>query len=608
MKKLVFNLLNLARNVFSGRWLSFTWRCFARCLRIPLLTRLFSTLSSIAPSYSNIIIKDNNNSDANNSIVLTLDGPDAINFGFLFKKFISEVPLYYHGYEVFYLSSISILPSFINNNKNMLNRFDFFDPSCLSVRFNSDYLRSLVVSIIKCIELSGYSPEHVTVTLTISVCRIYPELVCRNCNVSPGRFSTSSSTSRKKMLKLSHNNSFSTNAPSNNNNSFVITLDGAEAVNYDFVFKELRSVLSKEEKYLCYVSFNSKINNNLNYMFEGFDSIGTYLRFNSGCVRQLVMFIADAFELSEHSPEEVTVVLTFNVASHDYVKEFDSSIQYPGDDFRPEEAIDVFMVGVDAIDYDHICEQLDGMLCPGGTYKGFVGVLHKEKGSKEIFEPFHWKYIMFHYNTESIAGLVDLIYITIKETRGSAEDLDVVLSFWGYDGGSSGSSDSSGGGGGGLLTTSCETSRGRRKMIKPHRNNRKSRLIGLQSVRYFSSSARNKIHSPNLDSIFNSGGIDNKLSLYTSALIDISNILNDFSLSNEEKQYRIEELLFNANLKYLKNIDKSLSTSPKTLIYLESKKAEIEQSIISLHKNLCRERDSQSGGYKVKKKIKEKKK
>ena len=447
MKKLVFNLLNLARNVFSGRWLSFTWRLFARCLRIPLLTRLFSSLSSIAPSYSNIIIKDNNNnSDANNSIVLTLDGPDAINFGFLFKKFISEVPLYYHGYEVFYLSSISILPSFINNNKNMLNRFDFFDPSCLSVRFNSDYVRSLVVSIIKCIELSGYSPEHVTVTLTISVCRIYPELVCRNCNVSPGRFSTCSSRSRKKMLKLSHNNSFSTNAPSNNNNSFVITLDGAEAVNYDFVFKELRSVLSKEEKYLCYVSFNSKVNNNLNYMFEGFDSIGTYLRFNSGCVRQLVMFIADGIELSDHSPEEVTVFLTFNVASHDYVQEFDSSIQYTGDDFRPEEAIDVFMDGVDAIDYDHICEQLDGMLCPGGTYKGFVGVLHKEKGSKEIFEPFHWKYIMFHYNTESIAGLVDLIYITIKETRGSAEDLDVVLSFWDYDNGSSGSS--AGGGGG----------------------------------------------------------------------------------------------------------------------------------------------------------------
>lgn len=36
-----------------------------------------------------------------------------------------------------------------------------------------------------------------------------------------------------KMIKLYHNNSFSTNAPSNNNNSFVITLDGAHAINYE---------------------------------------------------------------------------------------------------------------------------------------------------------------------------------------------------------------------------------------------------------------------------------------------------------------------------------------------------------------------------------------
>lgn len=45
--------------------------------------------------------------------------------------------------------------------------------------------------------------------------------------------------------------------------------------------------------------------------------------------------------------------------------------------------------------------------------------------------------------------MLDLIRITIKESRGTAEYLDIVLSFWGYDGGSSGSSGSSGGGGGG---------------------------------------------------------------------------------------------------------------------------------------------------------------
>lgn len=203
-------------------------------------------------------------------------------------------------------------------------------------------------------------------------------------------------------------------------------------------------------------------------MFDPFDGISIFLRFNSGCVRQLVGFLTNGIELSDHSPEHVTVVLTLSVSSHDYSKELESSIQCPGDEFRPYHAIDLFIDGVNAIDYDFIFDELESMLCPGDTYKGFVGVLHKEKGSdfssfflpfsflfvkseekEEILEPFHWKYIIFHYNTENVADLLDLIRITIKESRGTAEYLDIVLSLWGYDGGSSGSSGSSGGGGGG---------------------------------------------------------------------------------------------------------------------------------------------------------------
>ena len=193
------------------------------------------------------------------------------------------------------------------------------------------------------------------------------------------------------MIKLYHNNSFSTNAPSNNNNSFVITLDGADAINYDFVYKKLQSVLSLEEKYLCSVSFLSKINNNENNnMFDPFDGISIFLRFNSGCVRQLVGFLTNGIELSDHSPEHVTVVLTLSVSSHDYSKELESSIQCPGDEFRPYHAIDLFIDGVNAIDYDFIFDELESMLCPGDTYKGFVGVLHKEKGSdfSSFFLPF----------------------------------------------------------------------------------------------------------------------------------------------------------------------------------------------------------------------------
>ena len=82
-----------------------------------------------------------------------------------------------------------------------------------------------------------------------------------------------------------------------------------------------------------------------------------------------------------------------------------------------------------------------------------MGVLHKEKGSdfssdlkEEIFDPFHIKYIVSLYNTDNIALLVNIISNTIKETRGTAENLHIVLSFWDYDNGSSGSS--AGGGGG----------------------------------------------------------------------------------------------------------------------------------------------------------------
>ena len=177
MKKLVFNLLNLARNVFSGRWLSFTWRFFARCLRTPLITRLFSSFSSIAPFNYN-----NNNSEPNNSFVLTLDGLDAINFGFVFKKLQSVLSL-----EEKYLCSISIIPK-INLNKNMY-MFDTFESISIFFRFNSDSVRQLVDIITKGIKISDHSPEQVAVILRISVSSRDYLSGWRSYKVSPGRFS-----------------------------------------------------------------------------------------------------------------------------------------------------------------------------------------------------------------------------------------------------------------------------------------------------------------------------------------------------------------------------------------------------------------------------------
>ena len=154
MKKLIFNLLILARDVFSGRWLSFSWRFFARCFRIPLITRLFSSFSSNAFS--------NNNSKPNNPFVIILDGADAVNFYFVFNKLESVL-----SREEKYLCSVGILSKINNNNNN--NKFDSLESLSIFFRFNSDIVRQLVDIITKGIKISHHSPEQVTVILRISV-------------------------------------------------------------------------------------------------------------------------------------------------------------------------------------------------------------------------------------------------------------------------------------------------------------------------------------------------------------------------------------------------------------------------------------------------------
>jgi len=80
--------------------------------------------------------------------------------------------------------------------------------------------------------------------------------------------------------------------------------------------------------------------------------------------------------------------------------------------------------------------------------------------------------------------------------------------------------------------------------------------------------------------------IDDKSSLYSHILIDISTILNDLAINDTAKQVAIENLLYTSNLDYLTNIQKSLSSSPKTLAYFDKKRREIEKWLISLHRNL----------------------
>ena len=103
--------------------------------------------------------------------------------------------------------------------------------------------------------------------------------------------------------------------------------------------------------------------------------------------------------------------------------------------------------------------------------------------------------------------MVDLIANTIKESGGTAEDSGIVLSFWDYDKGSPEGSDYA------LPSITI------RKIMPRRNNNRKSRLIRLQSVRstrLFSTSSFVRKNPSDLDSKFTKGGIDSKLSLYNS--------------------------------------------------------------------------------------------
>lgn len=86
------------------------------------------------------------------------------------------------------------------------------------------------------------------------------------------------------------------------------------------------------------------------------------------------------------------------------------------------------------------------------------------------------------------------------------------------------------------------------------------------SIRGYSTISGSKISA--VESGFKRENITDRFTLDNSALIEITNIINDFAIDETDKQLKIEELLYSTNLHYLKYIDNNLCLSPKTLKYL----------------------------------------